>query len=290
MSWNHQGCCFSQSAGPNSPYPGGAPNASARHINPPPLSLGESLQSSNRATNNGTPQRRRTRDQGPLDEHINKPLRRHVWASVDKQWTRATLDKERAEYFDTRVTGRSEIWQTLHAALQVLWEPPVQETDQDAPSALETAQTILTAAEISLPTGNLVNGAYDSFGNYYSLPEWVVADPQNIRDDESDKDGLHPGGVADDDTEDKDEADATDEETQRRREEKGKGVVDSREQIKLRARLSETGQDITVTVDKADSVRTVVRKIASASSVRTNEPPSTILSFSQVPEPIECTR
>ncbi len=130
---------------------------------------------------------------------------------------------------------------------------------------------MLTAAEISLPTGNLVNGVYDAFGNYYSLPEWVVSDPQNILEDESDKDEPL-SRVRDSDKEDggDDDANGTDEETQRRREEKGKGVVDAREQIKLRARLSETGQDITVTVDKTDSVRTVVRRIASASAVRSS--------------------
>lgn len=263
-----QGCCLSRSAGPNSPYPGGAPNASARHINPPPLSLGESLQASNRAAyhSNRTPQRRRTRDQGPLDEHINKPLRRHVWASVDKQWTRKELDRERADFFDTRVTGRPEIWQTLHAALQVLWETSMQEREQDDLSALETAQTILTAAEISLPTGNLVNGAYDSFGNYYSLPEWAVSDPQDIMQGEGDKEEI-PTGARDSDEEGYDTAGLTDSENQKRRGEKGKGVVDTREQIKLCARLSETGQDITVIVDRADTVKAVLRAIDSASAV-----------------------
>ena len=129
---------------------------------------------------------------------------------------------------------------------------------------------MLTAAEISLPTGNLVNGAYDSFGNYYSLPEWAVSDPQNMVEDENDKDELASGAIESDKDDDIDQADATDEEMQRQREEKGKGIVDAREQIQLRARLSENGQDITVAVDKADTVKTVVRKIACASAVRPN--------------------
>lgn len=257
-----QGCCFSRSAGPNSPYPGGVPNASARHINPPPLSLGESALSSSNAATQTTPRRRRRRERGPLDEHINRPLRRHVWASVDQQWTRKALDAERAEFFDTRVTARPEIWQTLHAALQVLWEPPTQELGDDGKTALQTAQTILTAAEVSLPTGNLVNGAYDAFGNYYQLPEWVVSDPQNIVENQ---DGDE---VGDDGSNDETQGDGDDSEM--RREERGKDVVDERELVQVRARLSETGQDISVSVRKTDLVRVVIKKMATEAKVRSS--------------------
>ncbi|OAA53046.1 Small ubiquitin-related modifier, SUMO [Cordyceps fumosorosea ARSEF 2679] len=246
------GCCFSRSAGPNSPYPGGIPNASARHINPPPLSLGESAATPVTAANPASPRRRRRRDRGPIDEHINKPLRRHVWASVDRQWTRKELDTERAEYFDTRVTARSEIWQTLHGALQVLWEPPTQETNDNGQTALQTAQSMLNAAEISLPTGNLVNGAYDSFGNFYPLPEWVVSDPQNIIEHDQDRDGL---GSGDDETQGDGEG------AEMGKEEKGKNV-DEGEPIQVRARLSEAGNDISVSVSKTDVVRNVIRKLA----------------------------
>ncbi len=255
----HQGCCFSRSAGPNSPYPGGIPNASARHINPPPLSLGESAIAPPGTANQASPRHRRRRDRGPLDEHINKPLRRHVWASVDRQWTRNELDTERAEYFDTRVTALPEIWQTLHSALQVLWEPPTQETNDDGQTALQTAQTMLTAAEISLPTGNLVNGAYDSFGNYYALPEWVVSDPQNIVEYDHGKDDLDGGD---------DETQGDGEDGEMSKEEKGKDVVDDGKQIQVRARLSETGNDITVSVSKTDIVRSVIKQMAAEAKVR----------------------
>ncbi|OAA40544.1 Small ubiquitin-related modifier, SUMO [Beauveria brongniartii RCEF 3172] len=246
------GCCFSRSAGPNSPYPGGISNASARHINPPPLSLGESATTPPSAVNPASPRRRRHRDQGPLDEHINKPLRRHVWASVDRQWTRKQLDTERTALFDTRVTARPDIWQTLHSALQVLWEPPTQGTNDDGQTALQTAQSMLTAAEISLPTGDLVNGAYDSFGNYYALPEWVVSDPQNMIERDHDNDGI---GSADDETQ------AGGEDGEMSKAEKGKEVDDG-EQIQVRARLSETGNDITVSVSTTDIVRSVIKKMA----------------------------
>ncbi|KAH6609860.1 hypothetical protein Trco_003206 [Trichoderma cornu-damae] len=260
------GCCFSRPAGPNSPYPGGVPDASSRAINPPPLSLPEGIMP-------GTPRaasasRRRRRDPGPLDQHINRPLRRHEWTSSQRRWTRRELIKEREEFFDTRVVCRPEIWQTLHAALQVLWEPHPRDP-QDDDGALATAQTILDAAEISLPTGNLVNGAYDSLGNLYALPEWIVADPDNLAD-EADPDAKGDASTAGEETvgeEDDDDDDVDSDETERRREEKGKGVLDEREMVTLRARLSETGRDINVTITKSDSVRSVIKKIAELASL-----------------------
>jgi hypothetical protein len=210
--------------------------------------------------------RRRRREQGPLDQHINRPLRRHEWtSSAQRQWTRRELAREREEFFDTRVVCRPEIWQTLHAALQVLWESNPEDS-QDEDNALATAQTILNAAEISLPTGDLVNGAYDSLGNLYALPEWIVADPDNLTD-ENDPDTKGDTSTAGEETAGEEDDDIDSEEAERRREEKGKGVLDEREMVTLRARLSETGRDIKVTVTKSDSVRSVIKKITELSVV-----------------------
>lgn len=254
-----KGCCFSRSAGPNSPYPGGAPNASARHINPPPLSLPESVQASSQVL-----PRRRRRDQGALDEHINKPLRRHVWTSADRRWTRQQLDNERTEFFDTRVTGRPEIWQTVRAAVDVLQEPGGEGCD-----ALATAQSILSAAEISLPTGDLANGVYDSLGNYYQLPQWVVSDPSNVSvaNEVDEMAEISTTGEDDDTAEEETGSDSLVDNAERRRHEKGKGVVDAHDQITLRARLSETGQDFDISVSKSETVRGVIKKLACEASV-----------------------
>ncbi|KID86381.1 Ubiquitin, partial [Metarhizium majus ARSEF 297] len=256
------GCCFSRSSGPNSPYPGGATNASARHINPPPLTLPESVQAGSQVL-----PRRRHRDQGPLDEHINKPLRRHVWTSADRQWTKQQLDNERAEFFDTRVTGRSEIWQTIRAAVAVLQEPGGEGSD-----ALATAQSILSAAEISLPTGDLANGVYDSLGNYYQLPQWVVSDPSNLATLCEGVDVPDMSTTGDDDTaeEEVDPVSLVDD-SERRRHEKGKEVIDGYDQITLRARLSETGRDFEIHVSKSDTVRNIIRKLACEASLPTEK-------------------
>ncbi|KAK7416141.1 hypothetical protein QQZ08_012118 [Neonectria magnoliae] len=255
------GCCFSRSSGPNSPYPGGAPNASSRAINPPPLSLPEPVHGDHPRGSS----RRRRREQRPLDQHIDKPLRRHEWSSRDRSWTKRGLATERADFFDTRVTGRPEVWQTIHAALQVLWDPVGQDAQDDGSNGLATAQMILSAAEISLPTGNLVNGAYDALGNYYQLPEWVVSDPQNLVEepDAGGKGGISIGGddttANDDMTEDDDD---DEDEIEGRKREKGKEVIDVRELVPLRARLSESGRDIKLSISETETVRSVARKIA----------------------------
>lgn len=274
-----QGCCLSRDGGPNSPYPGGAATGSARAINQAAQTPGTS--GSQTGIDEPPPsnsRRRRRQSHQPLAQHINKPLRRHEWTSHNRQWTPAALRRERIEFFDTRVTGRQEIWQTLHAALEVLWvadeaarnRQSRRLSEDDGPSegdpaiALATAQSILDAADITLPTGDLYNGAYDAFGNYYQLQHQIVADPQNL---------LWAPGSPEDDGPDDVKADLTagqdhDDEAERRREEKGKAVVDIRDQITIRARLSDGSRDVSVAVGKGDSVRHVARLIAEEAKVR----------------------
>lgn len=104
-----------------------------------------------------------------------------------------------------------------------------------------------------------MNGAYDSFGNYYALPEWVVSDPQNIVEHGRSKDDLGSGD---------DETQGNGDDGEMTKEEKGKEVVDESKQIQVRARLSETGNDITVYVPKTDMVRSVIKKMATEAEVR----------------------
>ncbi|CEI66726.1 hypothetical protein FVEN_g12495 [Fusarium venenatum] len=249
------GCCLSRSSGPNSPYPGGAPNASSRAINPPPLSLPEAAQPQIPAERH----RQRRRNDRPLDQHIDKPLRRHEWTSLNRTWTKSELAKERAAFFDTRVTGRPEIWQTIHAALQVLWDPTSQDAQDDGSNGLATAQMILSAAEISLPTGDLANGVYDALGNYYQLPEWAVSDPQNIGEDRETRAKGDISAVDDDTAADEE---LSDNELDGKKQEKGKETDEVHKLVKLRARLSENGQDINVNISESETVRNVAKKIA----------------------------
>ena len=181
-----------------------------------------------------------------LQEQFNAPLRPHVWTSK-RQWTRAELDREKDEFFDTRVTGREEIWATLKIVIDLLAEDDIA-----------TAQGILDASAITLPTGDLVNGAYDEAGNFYQMPEYIVGDPNNVIPASRDETAKA-----------QDIQDATDEEElERRREEKGKGVVKSGELIKVKARLSDRGgPDLVISVGKEQTVRILIRKIQEEANV-----------------------
>ena len=145
------------------------------------------------------------------------------------------------------MTGHAEIWATLKVVVGLV-------QDGDIP----TSQSILDAAAITLPTGDLRNGAYDEAGNLYQMPEHIVSDPQNVVVVES-KDGIK--GEA--------SMDATDdEEAERKREEKGKSVIKNGDMIRVRARLSDRGgPDVVVSVGKEQAVRTVIRQIQEEANV-----------------------
>lgn len=182
-----------------------------------------------------------------LAEQFNLPLRAHVWQSK-RRWTRNEVDRERQEFFDTRVSGRPEIWATLKVVVSLLAEGEIQ-----------TAQGILDASAITVPTGDLTNGAYDEVGNFYQMPEHVISYPENVSLDES---GNVTKGDSTSEVSD-------DEEVERRREEKGKGVLKSGDIIRVKARLSDRGgPDIVIVLGRDQNVRALVRKIQEEIDVR----------------------
>lgn len=196
------------------------------------------------------------------------------------------MDRERIDFFDTRVSGRPEIWQTLHAALDVLWtadatrrdDPNDSSDDQNSSLALATAQSILDAADITLPTGNLADGAYDLLGNYYQLPAHIVSDPSNIasRDDDNDDDDDRFGEAktAEDATAgaDDDEVEEREDEAERRRVHKGKSVVNVSDQVLAVVRLSNTARDLRLDVGKDESVRSIIHHIMEENNVSGTHP------------------
>lgn len=180
---------------------------------------------------------------------------------------------------------------SLRAALEVLWESDAagrvgagagtvargdgEAEAQDgerlgAAEALATAQSIIDAADITLPTGNLADGAYDSLGNYYQLPLHVVSDPTNMVSDDDEAGDLLAEGkgdvvlVAGEVPEDADDADVQGE---RRREEKGKSVVEPRSLMSVVVRMSDTSRDLRVRVAKDETVRGVIRRIEEETGV-----------------------
>lgn len=182
-----------------------------------------------------------------LGEQFNAPLRVHVW-TAKRRWTRSELDKERQEFFDTRVTGHAEIWATLKVVVGLL-----------ADGDITTAQSIVDAAAITVPTGDLKNGAYDEAGNLYQIPEHVISDPQNLAPDEG---IIAKGEISNEVTDD-------DEELERKRDEKGKAALKTVDLVKVKARLSDRGgPDVVVAIEKDQPVRTLLQRIRDDAGVR----------------------
>ncbi|EKV06133.1 hypothetical protein PDIG_79110 [Penicillium digitatum PHI26] len=163
-----------------------------------------------------------------------------MWRSKRRTWTRAQLDHERIEFFETRVTGRPEIWAAVSTAISLIRS-----------GDLVTAQSIIDAAGITVPTGDLCEGCYDEQGVLYRVPQCVVSDPENMVPsssrtasedggsagyEEPDAGTLSDGKLATDDVSG-DELVLQD--VERRREEKGK--TRERDLIRVCARLSDRG-------------------------------------------------
>lgn len=162
------------------------------------------------------------------------------------------------------MTGRPEIWLVIRSALEVLWAGG---DAQDEDGGLATAQQILGAGEVTIPSGNLVDGVYDALGAYYQLPAHIVSDPTNLvpSPEETDDTTKHDEG---------EEEQTDEEEILRRREAKGKGVISAKDLIHVTARLSDGGApDLVIQHGRSDSVRLLVQRIMDGSGLT---PPKSI--------------
>lgn len=152
------------------------------------------------------------------------------------------------------------MWQAIRAAIEILWAE-AGPASQDG--GIATAQQILDAAGLTVPTGYLHRGIYDSLGSHYLVPDYIISDPSNLVDTPSGVDGA--GG---DERSGKSSSELDEEELLRRREEKGKAVISPMDMISVRARLSDTSGDLKVSISKNDSVRLVSQRILEEAGVR----------------------
>lgn len=248
-----QGCCSStaRSSSPSNPYPNQPHATSSTPIAPQPSSPRFSNASNSSAHHHQALQ---------PSERFNSPLKPHVWKSRHR-WTPTLLRREREAFFDTRVSGRQEIWNCVRVVTELIRQGDV-----------ETAQGLVDAADITVPTGDLAEGVYDQVGGYYQLPEWVVADPSNILPDEDPsskgadvvEEEYHVEAI---EISDKDGAlDTT-------REEKGKGRASDKEDgLKVKARLSDRATDVVVRVGKQERVQALVERIREEAAVSLASP------------------
>lgn len=121
------------------------------------------------------------------------------------------------------------------------------------------AQGILDAVKLTSPNGRVAigrgrdrvkGGLYDERGELYELPAWLVTDPADIIE-EQEKDDQEAGGHR-----------KSSETAASRRDEKGKGrAADVGETIRVRARLSDRGQDLVISIGTREKVAVIVRKL-----------------------------
>ncbi|RMY76413.1 hypothetical protein D0863_01957 [Hortaea werneckii] len=253
------GCCQSKQPSPDDgasaaaarPVQRQQPDSSQAAINQPQQSSQDNV-----AAADGPPSR------------PNKPLRpptpmakspSHL-PQAPPPWSRTMLERERASFFDTRVTGRQECWEAVRLVCEMLRQGNVAD-----------AQGVLDAANLSVPQGRVAidkgrhrhrGGVYDERGELYDVPLWVVADPQDVvEDEEADAEKDLDGTASDSDGGAGDEEDAA-VAGQQRREEKGKGrAEDIGDLLSVRCRLSNLGSDVVVEVGSKQKVTVLVRNI-----------------------------
>ncbi|TKA28626.1 hypothetical protein B0A50_02953 [Salinomyces thailandicus] len=259
------GCCQSTQSGPNddgaarprSVQPAALPhNSSQAAINQSQRSLDNG---NNHSNNTAGPRAAPNAQPASQSNRPNKPIR--APSPVAKSpaqiyppppWTRSILERERASFFDTRVTGRQECWEALRLVCDMLLQGNV-----------EDAQGVMDAANLSSPQGRVAidkgrhrhrGGVYDERGELYDIPAWVVTDPQDLVEDAGEKD---LDGASDSDA-DHEETVAT----EQQREQKGKGrAEDLGELLPVRCRLSDRGTDVVVQVHMKQKVAVLVREV-----------------------------
>ncbi|KAK6529273.1 hypothetical protein TWF281_008452 [Arthrobotrys megalospora] len=121
--------------------------------------------------------RRQSEENVPLDQRLHVPLRRPRWihneAKDGPPPSITSLQRQRDDFWFTRVSGRPEIWNTIRSVCEMLME-------DDSEPQLATAREMLAAAEITTPTGMFENGAWDNMGNRYKVPRHIVSNPLNV--------------------------------------------------------------------------------------------------------------
>jgi hypothetical protein len=160
--------------------------------------------------------------------------------SANLTWSRSRLDKERKDWWDTRVTGSQEVWSTLRVVVDYLQR-----------GEIETAQGLLDAQECTCPDGQLWKGVYDDTGVIYKIPEWVVIEPSGLVEEDE---------AAEIPTRARNEASNASDHDQ------DLGLDDT--EFVVRARISTTAGDVRVQVRRRETIASIREKLKTQAKVR----------------------
>lgn len=178
--------------------------------------------------------------------------------SPNPRLTYAVLIRERTAYFDTRVTGRAEVWAALRIICELLERGEKEE-----------AQAIMEAAGCTCPSGEVWGrrgGIWDERGERYVAPAWCVGIPRGcVMEGDEVQEGTDASGV---------EESSEDEEVKsfgkRAVVEVGKGkgrVVEEEKEVELesdlrvRVRMSNTARDFVVRVRADAEVHVLLERV-----------------------------
>lgn len=139
----------------------------------------------------------------------------YPWKSTSRTWSRKEIDRERRIFFETQVSGNPQAWQGLRSIVELLWAGGGPE---DTDGGIKTAEAMLAGMGMICEKGDLTQRIFDVTGEVYRLPRVIVSDPLNIVED-----SVSSG-------------EDSEEELQKVREDKGKGVFDPKDEIVVRVR------------------------------------------------------
>ncbi|KAF2747414.1 hypothetical protein M011DRAFT_59312 [Sporormia fimetaria CBS 119925] len=159
------------------------------------------------------------------------------------RWTRAKLERERRDWWDTRDHGNRFIWEAYRRMIELLQKGEVQET-----------QELLDATGCTCPSGKLWHSIFDETGVEYAIKEvrrnfdWVVFEPK----------GLVEDGVMDG---------VAEEEWNVHGKGKGRAVEGEGNRMQVRCRLSTTGKDVQVELRLGEPVGCLMERLADLTGV-----------------------
>lgn len=174
------------------------------------------------------------------------------------------LNKARVEYFETRVTGRAEMWGVIQTVCGLV------ET-----GSCKDALAILEAAGGTCPTGILwgsQGGCYDDRGERYVVPAWCVGTPASILEESTGDISLVGTSFQDS----KAERTSEDLDGGYIRDTKGKGRIIAEEgaikgkEIKVKVRFSHTARDEVLTTGDQDLLELLAQRARQKATVSTS--------------------
>jgi hypothetical protein len=176
--------------------------------------------------------------------------------STNLTWTRARLEQERTDWWDTQVTGSAEIWGAIRIAAQHLQKGEVAE-----------AQTMLDATGCTCPSGMLWKGVYGPTGVLYKAPEWLFVEPEGLaeeedndeEDDDKGSSGVREAGGA---------AGAVQGAAEVEADEGAEVEAEKDETAAVRIRTSHDQKDVTVHIRQRETVAAIVQKLKQQIEVR----------------------